>query len=436
MYSPLSPPVFVERLIEAEAPIWFRWDRDELALLQALFAVAHREFSSQPPVGANQYDLSHLSLRRTRLLWLLDRLAPESDAELFEPYRSHELAIYAWGRRLPQDRRDELTRFPVTPATPGHWTRRMVLQALIFAWCDSCPDDNLNSILDWSEHWRPVLEFHDVCWLPHPEDEFYRRCTDIEARRQSMIVSLRRNLTLLNNPDNTTHELAHRIAFRLWTHLLRDVAVQNPAAEQVHSTPEQYMAWLDSTLSLPAFSDVAELGRDLLKIRGERGPDEYVARSLWIWRHGKDNWKQLYWHSGMFRDDWISGRILDRLAEIVPPDELETWGALVLCEFKDERIRAFCRWLPPRYAEVLRDHFNHPEPDWANCAYQNYLAKAQEPVLRLRWNQVRDLSARQAELLDRRLFAPERVRPAAVIEDIQTVEGDLRLRDPFNHRAF
>jgi len=102
----------------------------------------------------------------------------------------------------------------------------------------------------------------------------------------------------------------------------------------------------------------------------------------------------------------------------------------------DERIRAFCRWLPPRYAEVLRDHFNHPEPDWANCAYQNYLAKAQEPVLRLRWNQVRDLSAGQAELLDRRLFAPERVRPAAVIEDIQTVEGDLRLRDPFNHRAF
>ncbi len=399
-------------------------------------ARAHREFSSQPSASTNQYDLSRLLLQRKRLLWLLDRIVPESSADLFEQYRGHEFGIYAWGRRLSQKRRDELTRFPMTPATPGHWTRQMVLQALILAWCDSCPAENISSILGWSDHWRPAVEWGDVCWLPHPEDEFYRRCTSIEVRREPMIAALRRNLTLLKSPDETTHDLAKGSAFRLWMHLLRDVAIQNPAAEQVHTTPEQYMAWLDSTLALPAFSDVLELGSELLKIRRQSGPDEYVSRSLWIWRHGKDDWRQLYSHSGTFRDDWVSGRVLDRLAEIVPPDQLESWGALVSCEFRDQRIRSFCRWIPPRYAEVLRDHFNHPEPDWAACAYQNYLAKAQEAVLRLLWNQVRDLPAWQAELLDRRLFAPECVRPAAVLEDIQTVEGDLRLQDPFNHRAF
>lgn len=148
---------------------------------------------------------------------------------------------------------------------------------------------------------------------------------------------------------------------------------------------------MDSTLSSPAFSEVAELGRDLLKIRRERGTDEYVARSLWIWRHGSSAWEQLYWNSGMFRDDWISGRVLDRPAEIVPPDKLETWGTLVTWDSDDSRIRAFCPWLPAKYAEVLRDHFNHPDRDWGACAYQNYLAKAPEPILQLLWKQVRDL---------------------------------------------
>jgi hypothetical protein len=118
---------------------------------------------------------------------------------------------------------------------------------------------------------------------------------------------------------------------------------------------------------------------------------EYLARSLWIWRHGKDDWRQLYWNSGMFRDDWISSRVLERLAEIVVPDELETWGTLATWDSDDSRIRAFCRWLPAKYAEVLRDQFNHPDHEWSARAYQNYLKKAPEPILRLLWKQVGDL---------------------------------------------
>ncbi|HET8827359.1 MAG TPA: hypothetical protein VFM77_19615 [Terriglobales bacterium] len=174
----------------------------------------------------------------------------------------------------------------------------------------------------------------------------------------------------------------------------------------------------------------------MLRIRRERGADEFLARSLWIWRHGEHDWQQLYFNSGMFRDDWISGEVLKRLAEIVPEDELETWGTLVSWDSDEARIRAFCRWLPAKYAEVLREHFNHPERDWGACAYQNYLSKAPEPMLRLSWARMEDLPGWQAALLDRRLFAPPAVRPAALIEDIQSVEGDLRLQDPFNHRAY
>lgn len=90
----------------------------------------------------------------------------------------------------------------------------------------------------------------------------------------------------------------------------------------------------------------------------------------------------------------------------------------------------------PTYVEALRAHFDHSDRDWGACAYQNQLAKAQEPILRHLWRRASDSFAWQAELLDRRLFAPERVRPAAIVEDIQTVEGDLRLQEPFNHRSF
>jgi hypothetical protein len=101
-----------------------------------------------------------------------------------------------------------------------------------------------------------------------------------------------------------------------------------------------------------------------------------------------------------------------------------------------ERIHAFCQWLPAQYSEVLRDHFNHPDRDWAAYAYQNYLAKTPEPILQHYFKLFDDLPGWQLELLDRRLYALEPVRPAALLDDMQTVEGDVRLQDPFNHRGY
>src|SRR2546430_6104632 len=48
--SHLTPFAFIERLLEAEYPVWYRWDQDLPALLQELTAAAHREFQSEPKV--------------------------------------------------------------------------------------------------------------------------------------------------------------------------------------------------------------------------------------------------------------------------------------------------------------------------------------------------------------------------------------------------
>jgi len=431
--SQLNGSSFLERLLETEGPIWYRWDGNTSALLNALVSATKNESASGHVPENRDHEAN---LRRRRLLWLMDRLTPASSLASFEPYSTEELAIYGWGRRLPPARRNELTNFPIPPDTRGDWGRRMVIQALMLAWCDTCPNDRLKSILDWAHIWRPTLKQHDICWLHDIEEEFYRRSTDIHQRYQPMLASLRKNMALVNDPDETMREIALGCAFSLLMHLLRDVALQNPAAVPFHTTAEQYRAWMDETLSSAPFREIAEAGQQLLKFRRERNSDEYVARSLWIWLHGRSDWEQLYSVSGMFRDDWIAGRVLDRLAEIAPEDALETWGTLVTWDTDEARIRAFCRWLPAKYAEVLREHFNHPERDWGACAYQNYLSKAEERILRLLWRHVSDLPQWQAELLDRRLFAPEGARPAAIVEDIQEVEGDLRLQDPFNHRSY
>jgi hypothetical protein len=133
-------------------------------------------------------DRHTLALRRKPLIWLLDRLAPKSDGSIFEPFLDHYLGIYAWGRRLPPERRIELVRVPLPACDLGSSRRRLFLQALLIASCDSCPNENLNSLLAGPDCWGPVLEWPDVSWLPSLEEEFYRRSTHAGTRREQLLV--------------------------------------------------------------------------------------------------------------------------------------------------------------------------------------------------------------------------------------------------------
>jgi hypothetical protein len=158
---------------------------------------------------------------------------------------------------------------------------------------------------------------------------------------------------LLNDPDRTRRELAHQIAFSALTRLLRDTAILNPGAEEQPTTSEEWMAWFDRTLPSPPFAQLAEAGRDFLKAPRR---NEYLAHSLWIWRHGEDQWRQLHSYASGTQER----RVFDRLAEIVPADELDIWDDLILDQpINHGEIRAYCKWLSPKYADALRTHFDH-----------------------------------------------------------------------------
>jgi len=163
-----------------------------------------------------------------------------------------------------------------------------------------------------------------------------------------------------------------------------------------------------------------------------RSGDVDQARWVWVHCHGQDDWQQLHNLAGSDAD-----RVrFDRLADITPPDQLDVWSRLIQHQTEDYgQMRAFCRWLPPEFTHVLQSHFSHPETDWAACAYQCHLAKSPESVLHWEWGRRCEIPAWQVGLLDRRLFAPEALRPRPYVEDIQDAECDFRLEEPFSRRG-
>ena len=124
--TPLSTSAFLDRLLEPEAQaLWFRWNRHRSQLIRAL---------PQSPDNL-------------RVLWLLDGLTPLDDPDAFENRRGHWYGLYAWGRRLPPHRRRELLSIPVAESI-------QVEVAVAAAWCESCPADQLLSLLDSPRvHW-------------------------------------------------------------------------------------------------------------------------------------------------------------------------------------------------------------------------------------------------------------------------------------------
>jgi hypothetical protein len=398
-------------------------------LLDALKSIL-ADLSSPNPTS--QVDNSQLANQQELSLWLLDRLLPQSDGGFFEQQLGTERGIYAWGRRLTPERRKEILDLSLPPAPADQWNRRMVWQALVFAWCDSCPDDQLRSLLSELALWSRKLERGEGWYLGDLIEEFYRRCADARVRGEELRSFLQR--LLRSQKTGTPYDYADQLAWRCWIRLLQDAAQANRGDDPLPQSEEEWNKYFDRTMSLPPFSPVAELGHELIATGANLKSN---AKSLWIWRHGKDEWEKLYFQSGIFVSDFYnSASILNRLAEIVPAERLDIWDGFVMNDSGFERIHAFCRWLPAKYAEVLRDQFNNPDRDWAACAYQNYLAKTYEPILHHYFKLFDDLPGWQLKLLDRRLYAPELVRPSPLLEDMQTVEGDLRLQDPFNHRGY
>lgn len=363
-------------------------------------------------------------------MWLMDRLAPQSELDAFEPYLAEPLGLYAWGRRLGMDRRAELLQIQF-PDSTFYPRRQRFIQAAMYAWCDSCPDGDLATLLEWPDHWGNVLNENDVHSVVDFAAEFHRRSADRDACHAELVKFLAFESAYARYPSDLRGKLAIRNAVRAFPLLLKDTADRHHGACTPMEHPFDWRIWFSEVLYEPEFAHLAELG-DYVLGNGTRRL-EYLANSFWIWRHGPDQWKQL----GQYAYSHRERLVFDHLSTIVPKAELAEWDSHVLYRSVDNgEIRAYCHWMPAEYAETLRVHFDHPDGDWAACAYQNYLAKVPEPVLQHFWRRGRDLPSWQAKLLDRRLFAPEPVRPDAVVNDVRDVGADLRLEDPFNDRGF
>jgi hypothetical protein len=413
--SQLVPFAFVERLLEAEEPIWYRWNKDVPALLRELVAVAHRETFWEP--SERGFRGWHIRRRKARVFWLLDRLAESTDLGIFEPFvNTSSYAMFAWGRRLKPDERDRLVG-------------EHLESSRLLAWCASCPSTELLSLLDWRETWRPVLKAGGFPPPPNPEEEFYRRCGDRTVRLREMCAHLEAAASCFRQGGEVETSLA-RASIHCLLHLtVREAAATASClAESIPDCTEEWSRWLSGTLAAPAFADISRAAGEFLSwLTGE-----YDARWVWVYCHGPNDWQKLH-ELALQCGDWF---VYDHLADIMPPDRLEEWDSLVLWQSEDHgQMRAFCRWLRPEYDVVLRSHFDHSDSDWGACAYQAHLTKSPEPVLLHEWRRKGNSPGWQVKLLDRRLFAPEAVRPGPFVEDIQDAEADVRLEDPFSRRG-
>jgi hypothetical protein len=422
--SQVTPFVFVERLLEAENPIWYRWDQDVPALIDEVTRAAHREFAKTP--GETVLERHSARHRRRRLIWLLDRLAPLADSAHFAPFLGTGDGVCAWGRRLRPETRHLLIEGVDGPASV------MCFQSAVLAWCESCPQEEVVSLLDWMEPWEPVFRAKGVSpLLPVPEREFFRRCKDRPLRRSLTCAHLEAAAQRFREGGDFDRTMVRGSIHVLLRLLLLDTAAPCPS-EPIPGSAEGWKAWLDQILTTAAFADVAAAAGEFLSWYGGHIDTERAARRLWVSCHGPDDWRRLHELALQNSDCFIYAR----LAEIMPSDRLEEWDWLVLHESEDHgQIRAFCRWLRPEYADVLRSHFDHSDAEWGACAYHAYLAKAPEAVLQHQWRRRDRLPGWQVRLLDRRLFAPPAVRPGPVVEDIQDAEWDFRLEDPLSRRG-
>jgi len=421
--SQIAPFAFVERLLEAEDPIWYRWDQDVPALINEVTRAAHQEFARSPDETGRERHSAYY--RRKRLIWLLDRLVPKADSAHFEPFVANGSAIFAWGRRLKPEERHLLIELAANPAS-GVWYESSVL-----AWCDSCPDEEVASLLDWAEPWEPVFKTKRVSpLLPLPEREFFRRCKDHSLRRLLMCAQLAAAARRFREGEDFDRTVVRGSIHSLLALLLEGSDAPCPTGP-IPDSAENWNVWLNQILTTAAFTDVAAAAGEFLSWYGRLDMGR-AARRLWVSCHGPNDWRTLHQLALQHDDSFV----YDRLAEIMPSDRLEEWDWLVLNESNDKgQMRAFCRWLPSEYADVLRTHFNHSDADWGACAYQAFLAKAPEAVLHHHWRRRDDLPSWQVRLLDRRLFAPPAIRPGPVVEDIQEAEWDFRLVDPFSRRG-
>jgi len=417
----------IENILYKIGPAWHLWDADNERLIEQLDAFL---------ADLGDESERHWEAREaaTRAVWLLDRVVPKDQSSRFRdlwkrPGRIRQVAVYAWGRRLDAARRHELFDLPDE-------LRKECDGAAQAAWCDACPPEQVESLLEWldlrEQHGWPASGPYALLTIR----EYCRR-----ADRETGRVRLLRFVAEANERLDEDYAWplygARQCALK---QLIRDAAPSFPPPEQPPpdgENPAQVIEWLDHELRQGGHGELADLCKAAcVPCRGYGGVLA-LAPLFWIERHNPSSWEQLE-ESLYSVDEWAGHAFVGRLGRIVPPDRLDAWDRVLTPEsLGNYPIMAFCRWLRREYRDALLPHIAHSDRDWAACAYQAYLHSSPEPVLKHRWDDCdHPLPLWQLMTLDRFLHAPSPVKPAPLCFDVQDVEADFRLYDPLNHRSF
>ncbi len=437
---------FLDLLFAGSAPVWHQWDGDRKALIEAVEGRLMREIAD---AGERSSPLSHFRVMNTGL-WLLDRLLPLEEREVFLPYIGKEAlrnlglnvpepvetvpwgrAVYAWSRRLEASDRQQIFAIPVGEGNDSAicWP----YQGAMIAWAETCPTDEAAYLFDWpdlrEQHWTDVPH-----WSGNPLiGEYVARVHDARARVSEMTIALARLVARMKQSPRADYPRSS-LAQEILRQILRDLAPTfSPPDGPMPRDSEAWSDWIRTELAGAAYQVLADLYERLYP-RPLRHP---LAAAFWVQRHDVNTWERLI-HDLEVLDRLCGYAVIEHLVTIVPSDELAAWQpVLSLPQKGNYPIVALCQWLQPEFRDVLALYTTKRQPNdnVAPCAYQAYLHKTPRVVLEEFWGEHQNFPLWQLLTLDRYLFALQPVKPMPVVWDAQEVEADLRLEDPLNGRG-
>lgn len=447
---------FLDLLFESNEPVWCYWDENLPALTSALkdrLCDYFRRYQQEKNYSDEKF--SHYN-KISLALWLLDRLLPLDDNSIFVPFlgekalhklehikytytpvscHPHIRAIYAWGRRLSAEQRNQIFAIPFNQSAEiGKFTAFCLInQAALAAWIETCPADQSSSLFTWPD-------LCDLYQSPHPPkttklltDEYIRRNADRNERLSVLAASAEKLIE-------------HRKEYGKWDwgvirsdllnnilrQIIKDMAPEFSSTEESppianKDSVEALFKWFLSILARTGYSTIADLYQHLNPHR------EGYSLAILFWIETM-NWPQL--EERMHRLEKLSPYdFINRMVEIVPPERLDVWETVLELK-RYYPITAFCRWLRPEYREVLLWHCNPYElNDEAICAFYAYLSMTPRPLLEAMWKRTELIPSWQAQALDRYLYAPEPIKPPPFLWDVQCAEADPRLEDPLTCRG-
>lgn len=394
-----------EDLLYGRRPAWYVVGGDRERLVAACIdwltpeRVSTRDFSDPTP---------------HRATWILDRLLPLDEIELFRRLNSYTRwlpSLYALFRRSPADMDS------VTAERFGHGES----DAVETAWVDTRASDD--DLLGWhAECLRRGWPADSLHFPPVAVVEYCRRAPD-----SARLVSY-----LEDAPVHEVPVILHR--------LMRLVAGSVPRTEE----PEP---GLETRLTEAGFETLAKAVAARIKPR----PAVPIIEVELVFGRGVSD--SDLWESNFTQTLWIAQQTADdvdrlvavapyiaewRLGEIIPSDRPDLWERVFKAapDAGASLLKAFCRWCTTTQMHLLVPYFDHEDRECAASAFEAFLALAPPDEVE-DLAEERDRADWQIELLDRWMHAPPELRPpertvcgpAEIVNSMWNADPfDLRLR--------